>query len=244
MPAVAPLVQPTEIDTSCYNCGAENSCFCSNSINLDTGSEVIFIFLNFDIGPLLMVHPMHIHGHKFQVLKIGSTSVNSAGVAIPTSDIRCSDSLSNAESLCYNARWANDTWTKLENIPGINLQNGVYKDTVAVPAGGYTILKLWATNPGLWSVHCHRSLHLAAGMNAMLNESFENQRNLLPWDLQTCRSFFNRQPPHSSRTTNNPTETSKDVTTRKSHEEDSNTKAKTTSWFGKVFQFIKCFCYH
>lgn len=241
MPTIAPLAQASEIDTSCYNCGAENSCFCSHSINLDTGSEVIFVFLNFDIGPVLMVHPVHIHGHKFQVLKIGLTSVNSAGVAIPTSDIKCSDSLSNAESLCYNARWSNDTWAEIENITEINLQNGVYKDTVAITPGGYAILRIWATNPGVWFVHCHRSLHLASGMNAMLNESFENQRNFLPWDLPTCCNFYNRrQPSHYVRTSRNPTETSYDVTTKRSHEEDINTVTNTTtSLFGKVFRFVK-----
>lgn len=241
MPTIAPLAQASEIDTSCYNCGAENSCFCSHSINLATGSEVIFIFLNFDIGPLLMVHSVHIHGHKFQVLKIGLTSVNSAGVAIPTSDIKCSDSPSNAESLCYNARWSNDTWAEIDNIHEINLQNGVYKDTVVISPGGYAILRIRVTNPGVWSVHCHRSLHLASGMNAMLNVSFENQRNFLPWDLPTCRSFYNRrQSSHYVRTTRNPTETSYDVTTKISHEEDINTVTNTTtSLFGKVFRFVK-----
>lgn len=128
------------------------------------------------------------------MLKIGLTSVD-GGTVFPTSDIKCSDTLNNSVSKCYNAKWANASWNDYKNIPDINLENGVYKDTVAVPPSGYVIARIWATNPGVWLLHCHRSIHLFKGMNVMLNESFEHTKNLLPKDLPTCRSFEHKEIP-------------------------------------------------
>lgn len=194
MPSVAALLQPSEIDTSCPGCDAETTCMCSHSLSLESGSEVIFVFHNSEtMDTLRLVHPIHIHGHKFQVLKIGLTSVEGASV-FPTSDIQCSDTLSNSVSRCHDAKWANTSWNDYKNIPDIDWENGVYKDTVAVPPGGYVVARIWATNPGVWLLHCHRSRHLFKGMNLMLNESFEHSRNL-PDDLPTCRSFEHKEKP-------------------------------------------------
>lgn len=189
MPSVAALLQPSEIDTTCPGCDAETNCICSHSLNLESGSEVIFVFHNSETTDSpRVVHPIHIHGHKFQVIKIGLTSVDGCSV-FPTSDIKCSDTLNNSVSECYNAKWANASWNDYKNIPDVNLENGVYKDTVTVPPGGYVIARIWATDPGVWLLHCHRSRHLFKGMNVMLNDSFEHTKNLLPEDLPTCRSF-------------------------------------------------------
>ena len=112
---------------------------------------------------------MHIHGHKFQILKESKTTIDASGHVTPTTDVICD------ENPCRNIfKWTNESWNDYRNIPGINIENGVYKDTVAVPAGGYVIARIWATNPGVWLLHCHRSLHLAIGMAVMLNESYAN----------------------------------------------------------------------
>ena len=60
-------------------------------------------------------------------------------------------------------------------MPGLELQNPVRKDTVNVPTGGYVVVRIKADNPGLWSMHCHVSLHMEDGMFVLLNESYPNQ---------------------------------------------------------------------
>lgn len=63
------------------------------------------------------------------------------------------------------------------------------KDTIVLPAGGYVVARIWATNPGVWFLHCHASRHLFEGMAVMLNESFEHVENL-PADIPICKSFY------------------------------------------------------
>ena len=80
------------------------------------------------------------------------------------------------------------------NIPGINRFDPVRKDTIVVPYGGYSVIRIWATNPGIWFMHCHIDGHMVEGMALMLNESFENINQYLPDGLPTCHSFTNDPP--------------------------------------------------
>ena len=80
------------------------------------------------------------------------------------------------------------------NIPGINLLDQVRKDTIVVPYGGYSVIRIWATNPGIWFMHCHIDRHMVGGMAVMLNESFEEINQFLPDGLPTCHSFKNYHP--------------------------------------------------
>lgn len=187
-PSVAALIQPDEVDVSCPGCDAENYCTCSYSVNLEAGAEIILVMSNLG-KDFLDTHPIHIHGHKFQILRMSLSSVTSTGDVIPTNDIRCSETLSNEDSFCYRAKWDNTTWNDLSNIPHIDLQKGVRKDTIVLPAGGYVVARIWATNPGVWFLHCHASRHLFEGMAVMLNESFEHVENL-PADIPICKSFY------------------------------------------------------
>jgi hypothetical protein len=39
-----------------------------------------------------------------------------------------------------------------------NLKNPPLKDTVHLPANGYTIIRFFANNPGVWPLHCHNAM--------------------------------------------------------------------------------------
>ena len=83
-----------------------------------------------------VTHPIHMHGHTFEVLKMEFPEVSSDSSNItPTTHINCSKTLLNHESSCNAAFCANQTWDDHRNIPSINLEDPVRKDTIAVPLG-------------------------------------------------------------------------------------------------------------
>eukprot|EP00105_Crassostrea_gigas_P021929 XP_011441257.1 PREDICTED: L-ascorbate oxidase [Crassostrea gigas] len=229
-PSVAALIQPDEVDVSCPRCDAENYCTCSYSVNLETGAEIILVMSNLG-KEFLDTHPIHIHGHKFQILRMGLLSITSTGDVIPTNDLRCSESLTNEESLCYSVKWDNKIWNNLSNIPDINFQNGVRKDTIILPAGGYVVARIWATNPGVWLLHCHMTRHLFEGMAVMLNESFQHVVNL-PSDIPICTSFYNKKKylPQNTETT---TPSSQTITKSTQSVHNTFTTKSKTSMFGE-----------
>ncbi|KAF9941682.1 hypothetical protein BGZ75_002844 [Mortierella antarctica] len=58
-------------------------------------------------------------------------------------------------------------WGEGNYIPGrspLELTNPLRRDTVTVPAYGYTVLRFVSDNPGLWTLHCHIDWHMAAGL--------------------------------------------------------------------------------
>lgn len=191
-PTVSALSQSSELDTSCDECNNENSCKCTHSLTLKSGAEIIMVLSNIGNGASIS-HPIHIHGHTFEVLKMGfpSLSPQNSSRLDHNNDLVCNSQLANDASECNDARWRNLVWwLNYTLIPGINLYNPVRKDTVIVPYGGYTIIRYWATNPGVWFMHCHIDKHMVEGMALMLNESFENLHDL-PKDMPTCHSFKN-----------------------------------------------------
>ncbi|CAC5359431.1 unnamed protein product [Mytilus coruscus] len=174
-PTVSALTQPSEVDNDCNGCTDEEICHCSHSLNLRSGSEIVMVLLNLGNGAVIS-HPIHMHGHTYEVLKWNFQN----------------NSLSNSRSSCNNARWKNSSWTDYKNIPGINRDNPVRKDTIVVPYGGYVIIRKEARNPGVWFMHCHIDKHMVEGMALMLNESFENSRLHIPHGLPTCHSYLTK----------------------------------------------------
>ncbi|PON32810.1 Laccase [Parasponia andersonii] len=45
-----------------------------------------------------------------------------------------------------------------------NLVNPQIRNTIAVPVGGWAVIRFQANNPGIWLVHCHLDVHLPVGM--------------------------------------------------------------------------------
>jgi L-ascorbate oxidase len=55
-----------------------------------------------------------------------------------------------------------------------NFDRPPIKDTVTVPAGGYTIIRFVADNPGAWFFHCHLDFHLVLGLALIVRVGNEN----------------------------------------------------------------------
>ncbi|XP_028783582.1 laccase-7-like [Neltuma alba] len=45
-----------------------------------------------------------------------------------------------------------------------NLVNPQRRNTIAVPTGGWAVIRFKANNPGIWFVHCHIDAHLPSGL--------------------------------------------------------------------------------
>ena len=91
-------------------------------------------------------HTFHIHGHGFEVTKIGWPNYDKDGHFLTnTDDIACDNNDQEHMWSCQSARWSNSSMSKI-------LHRGEdrkpYKDTVLVPAGGYVVVRFHADNPG------------------------------------------------------------------------------------------------
>ncbi|CAM0905147.1 unnamed protein product [Alopecurus aequalis] len=49
-------------------------------------------------------------------------------------------------------------------VRSYNLVNPPQRNTVAVPAGGWAVIRFTADNPGVWVMHCHLDAHLPFGL--------------------------------------------------------------------------------
>lgn len=154
----APLFQSDNGVVSCSKACKTHSrrnCPCTHQVKLKFNQTYHIILTNIQQNALYVGHhPVHIHGHSFEVLKVGYPVVNSTTGRIlrVNPDVRCLD------ETCTRARWAD------ESRPKLNLGHPPWKDTVVVPAMGYVILRLKTNNPGLWMMHCHSDMHNLEGM--------------------------------------------------------------------------------
>lgn len=80
---------------------------------------------NFLVANPGISHPIHIHGHGFQVIDMGSREEYENG----------------------NSAFVNAT-----HLP-------VIKDTVTLRWNSFIRIRLRATNPGVWLLHCHVDFH-------------------------------------------------------------------------------------
>ncbi|KAL1359686.1 hypothetical protein HN51_005012 [Arachis hypogaea] len=71
-----------------------------------------------------------------------------------------------------------------------NLVNPQFRNTVAVPAGGWAVIRFQASNPGVWFVHCHVDDHQVWGLGtAFVVENGPTPETSLPpppADLPKC----------------------------------------------------------
>ncbi|XP_078703519.1 uncharacterized protein LOC144928714 [Branchiostoma floridae x Branchiostoma belcheri] len=105
-------------------------------------------------------HSVHIHGHTFHVLAMGYPRYNktTGRYVQPNTDVKCKN------ELCTDATWRDEP-------PLLNLMNPPLKDTVLVPANGYTVVRFRSDNPGHWFLHCHNDQHMNEGMALVLQEA-------------------------------------------------------------------------
>ena len=127
-------------------------------------------------------HPIHLHGHHFQVVDIGYGSYheNNASLRSRNTDIDCDS------PLCSLPSWngAAPTFTVTDKT--------VRKDTVIVPGGGYVVIQFISDNPGFWFMHCHIVSDLLNGMAVAINE-VESRQNPAPPNYPTCGGYVIRQ---------------------------------------------------
>ncbi|XP_068669434.1 laccase-7-like [Aristolochia californica] len=71
-----------------------------------------------------------------------------------------------------------------------NLVNPQQRNTIAVPVGGWAVVRFQANNPGVWLMHCHMDLHLQWGLaTAFVVENGPTASSTLPpppSDLPRC----------------------------------------------------------
>ncbi|KAG9134936.1 hypothetical protein Leryth_001181 [Lithospermum erythrorhizon] len=71
-----------------------------------------------------------------------------------------------------------------------NLINPQIRNTVAVPVGGWAVIRFRANNPGVWFIHCHVEVHLPWGLaGAIIVENGPTPSTSLPpppFDLPKC----------------------------------------------------------
>jgi FtsP/CotA-like multicopper oxidase with cupredoxin domain len=114
--------------------------------DLGENTTVRLIFYN----TFLSGHPMHIHGHDFQVLAEGWGTWN--GSIINPSNPQRRDVQQNAGGDATN--------------PNIG--------------SSYTVFQWTQDNPGVWPFHCHIAWHLSAGMNVLLGERLDEVAKMKP----------------------------------------------------------------
>ena len=86
----------------------------------------------------------HLHGYKFQVVKMTYPVVDSANPVLRVGKVA---DLSCESELCLEVGWSDVNW-KGGNIPGVISEAAPLKDTLLIPVGGYAVIQFKADNPG------------------------------------------------------------------------------------------------
>ncbi|XP_060581831.1 uncharacterized protein LOC132738361 [Ruditapes philippinarum] len=170
LPPSPPLTQLADLDKNLFcnyetvddrNC-TENYCECVYRLHVDLNDVVELVIL--DEGQTYNAnHPMHLHGHKFNVIgmeKLGDTLT-----------------LDKVKQL--------DAEGKLHR----NFVDPVFKDTVTIPDGGYTIIRFHANNPGFWFFHCHIEFHVDIGMGLIIHTGNETDLPQVPKNFPRCGNW-------------------------------------------------------
>merc|ERR1719384_138624 len=156
-------------------------CECTHYRSIPFNKTVQVVATNLGIGASGL-HPLHLHGHSFQVLKIAYPPFYNDTGAIcrwpkgtPHPSCLSSDDIESGEGTGFaTANWKN-------NIrPPLNFDRPIRKDTVIIPPGGYVVLRFRTDNPGWWHLHCHMAHHLMSGMGMFINEAPELQSSFPP----------------------------------------------------------------
>ena len=147
-----------------------DGCTCTNILDVPYNKSVRLIFSSGGntADRRNFTHPIHLHGHEFQVVAVGYGTYDetTGGVTLPTQTITCSEGSS--DETCINPSWEN-IGPALPRVDEYTLT----KDTIMVPALGYVVIEFRSTNPGWWFLHCHMWPHVAEGMAVVINEAVE-----------------------------------------------------------------------
>ncbi|XP_065208115.1 uncharacterized protein LOC135836952 [Planococcus citri] len=198
MPSFPLLSQPESIgkntfcnESTVQNC---NTTFCSCVYKIDLPLHVVVELMLIDEAHTYdSNHPFHLHGHSFRVLSI--------------------DRLNN-ETTVEDVK-AMDRAGRINR----NLRDPPLKDTVTVPAGGFTILRFYTHNPGYWLLHCHLDFHVEVGMAVVLKVGEEKDFPSVPRNFPRCGDYYhqlNTPDQQTTRTTRNVSHVENSTTTNTS----------------------------
>lgn len=163
---------------------ANQAVFIDDKASSDLES-IVLVFTGFNFKT---THPIHVHGHAFQVVYVGYGTYNEDGTLnSSTTDIICDDEI----PPCTNPRWANGVPQGVMDriVDGRVTNDAIQKDTVVLPSGGYVVVAFNADNPGYWYIHCHIESHTVGGMIALFQEYSPNQQWLPPPRINSPGDF-------------------------------------------------------
>ena len=173
LPVISPHIFPSKIDPSSV-CKSEDQCkegcLCTHILDIPYNKTVRLIFSsaghNGSPNRRMFTHPIHLHGHEFQVVAVGYGTYNETNGEVLSSseDIVCADG--STMNVCINPSWSSIA----PELPKVD-QYTLTKDTIMVPALGYVVIEFRSTNPGWWFLHCHMWPHVAEGMAVVINEA-------------------------------------------------------------------------
>ena len=188
--------QASSSPRSCSECGLNspsNQCECTyveeiggDIYNSANPSTIVFVLSAVGMGISNdFSHPVHLHGHSFNVLHIEHGVYNSSGQLIDNTDhVVCNN------AMCRAPTWNTDALPLIAEIfRGLSTPSSILKDTVIVPAGGYVVIAFRANNPGYWFLHCHIESHQLEGMGVIIREYAESQHNPPPDGINKVGDF-------------------------------------------------------
>ncbi|KAH3808728.1 hypothetical protein DPMN_137086 [Dreissena polymorpha] len=112
------LTQPDEINTLCDEgqCRREGMCACTYTQKIPSDKLIQMVFTNIGNGSGWS-HPIHLHGHTFNVIKmgLGSYTPDTGILVAPNQDIICTD----GRKFCSTMRWK-DSSRNNGNVTGMN----------------------------------------------------------------------------------------------------------------------------
>lgn len=163
----------------------------NNYLNLDETNYPISLLLEMEynakdpyVYEILLVnyekqhHPMHFHGYSLYAVCSGYwTSTNKSYGWTEEVYETWRDNHTNMDE---NGNFIYEP--KLYGCPELNESraNVAWVDSFTVPPRGFVVLRLKANNPGVWFVHCHMELHLAANMAFVIIVADKNGKIPLP----------------------------------------------------------------
>ncbi|KAK3909048.1 Oxidoreductase OpS5 [Frankliniella fusca] len=144
-------------------CAPAGTCECLHIIKVGLGEVVEFVIG--DAGRIrnALSHPFHAHGHYFHILALGLFQPGQSMADV----VRLLD----RGEVPFSVR-------------------PVEKDTIAVPSGGYAVVRMVADNPGFWMFHCHFLYHLVTGMSVVLQVGDVADMPPAPRGFPKCGDFF------------------------------------------------------
>ena len=193
LPSYSPFTKESYLsDQICSGRGCDHNkidhCACTQVINITKGECIELVITNYlgdDDTGIESSHPVHLHGHYFDVVKIGYPSYTSADYTPlhrkynnRNKDVECKSNNSTSGGACkkhFITVKKNETiqevvWAKNQSSNFESNKTYAEKDTVIVPFGGYTVIRFEADNPGWWFFHCHIEIHQLEGMAALIQE--------------------------------------------------------------------------